>query len=55
MGSVLAAATGNFKSKINKDLTAPLTQGLKNDKFVPDNPFNNQYGNLLELLREKRL
>lgn len=53
VGSVLAAATGNFKSKINKDLTAPLTQGLKNGKFVPDNPFNNQYGNLLELLREK--
>ena len=50
---VLAAATGNFKSKINKDLTAPLTQGLKNGKFVPDNPFNDQYGNLLALLKEK--
>ena len=50
---VLAAATGNFKSKINKDLMIPLAKGLKNGKFVPDNPFNNQYGNLLELLREK--
>jgi len=50
---VLAAATGNFKSKINKDLMIPLAKGLKDGDFVPDNPFNNQYGNLLELLREK--
>jgi hypothetical protein len=53
VGGVLAAATGNFKSKRNKDLTAPLTKGLKNGKFVPDNPFNDQYGNLLALLKEK--
>ena len=58
VGEVLRAARDNFTRQEDKKLGLPLATTIKSNvkrggTFEPDDPFNEQYGNLLQMLSNK--